>query len=96
MDIVHLGMLAQSRADVGASRGEAEDPALNEGSKAEFQDRAEVGVDRVQLEDDDAVLDKELADDVHRTDRGHVAGAEDEADSFGRARAAAVGKGLCS
>ena len=79
MDRVHHGIRAEPGTDIRTARNHSEDPAIDEHSKPERQERVQPGNGWVGLEDHRLVLDEQLAENVHRPNRRRVASAEDEA-----------------
>ncbi len=64
-------------ADVDSSVDDAQVAGIDEGGQRLLEDRPQVLVDRVHLEEHDRVLGDELVQGIHRRNRGDVAGAED-------------------
>ena len=71
-------VIGEIRADLRAAVDDCEVPSLDEGPQGPLEQRAEVLVDGVHLEENDAPVDEHLVDDVHRRNRRDVSRAEDQ------------------
>ena len=80
VDLVDLGVPAEVGAHLGAAVDHPEEAALDQRRERLLDERTQVDVDRVRLEQHDLVLDEQLVERVHRADRGDVAGAEHQRD----------------
>jgi hypothetical protein len=81
VNLIDQRMIAQLFADLRAAVGKAQESAVDERLERIFEDRPEILVYRIHLENANGAVGDEFVEHVERRDRRDVAGAQHECDA---------------